>query len=69
MELLEIENLQALMFGPPLYAVYAQILAASQLRKCDNIDSGDKMNTTAGSRALINSKANEDAFIVKKLRE
>ena len=41
MELLEIENLQALMFGPPLYAVYAQILAASQLRKCDNIDSGD----------------------------
>lgn len=35
----------------------------------DNIDSGDKMNTTAGSRALINSKANEDAFIVKKLRE
>ena len=27
------------------------------------------MNTTAGSRALINSKANEDAFIVKKLRE
>ena len=23
----------------------------------DNIDSGDKMNTTAGSRALINSKA------------
>ena len=36
MELLEIENLQALMlFGPPLYA---QILAASQLGKCDNID-------------------------------
>ena len=35
----------------------------------DNIDSGDKMNTTAGSRALINSKAVEDAFIVKKLRE
>ena len=27
------------------------------------------MNTTAGSRALINSKANEDAFIVKKLRD
>ena len=35
----------------------------------DNIDTGDKMNTTAGSRALINSKANKDAFIVKKLRE
>ena len=35
----------------------------------DNIDTGDKMNTTAGSRALINSKAVEDAFIVKKLRE
>ena len=30
----------------------------------DNIDTGDKMNTTAGSRALINSKAIEDAFIV-----
>ena len=35
----------------------------------DNIDTGDKMNTTAGSRALINSKADKDAFIVKKLRE
>jgi len=35
----------------------------------DNIDSGDKMNTTAGSRALINSIAIKDAFIVKKLRE
>jgi amidase len=35
----------------------------------DNIDSGDKMNTTAGSRALINSKAVEDAFLVKNLRK
>ncbi|MFL2610864.1 MAG: amidase [Flavobacteriaceae bacterium] len=35
----------------------------------DNIDTGDKMNTTAGSRALINSKAIKDAFIVKKIRE
>ena len=35
----------------------------------DNIDTGDKMNTTAGSRALFNSKAIKDAFIVKKLRE
>lgn len=35
----------------------------------DNIDSGDKMSTSAGSLALKDSKAQQDAFIVKKLRE
>jgi amidase len=35
----------------------------------DNIDTGDKMMTTAGSLALEGTKAPKDAFIVKKLRE
>ncbi len=35
----------------------------------DNIDTGDKMMTTAGSLALAGSSAPQDAFIVKKLRE
>jgi amidase len=35
----------------------------------DNIDTGDKMLTTAGSLALVNSHAAQDAFLVKKLRE
>ncbi|MBW7460460.1 amidase, partial [Paenibacillus sepulcri] len=35
----------------------------------DNINTGDKMHTSAGSLALANSYAAEDAFIVKKLRE
>jgi amidase len=35
----------------------------------DNIDSGDKMQTTAGSLALAGHVASEDAFILKKLRE
>jgi len=35
----------------------------------DNIDTGDKMQTTAGSLALEGHVATEDAFIVKKLRE
>lgn len=35
----------------------------------DNIDTGDKMMTTAGSLALVGSSAPDDAFIVKKLRE
>ncbi|MCL6459370.1 MAG: amidase [Gorillibacterium sp.] len=35
----------------------------------DNIDTNDKMHTTAGSLALAHSYANEDAFLVKKLRE
>ncbi|SOE21662.1 amidase [Spirosomataceae bacterium TFI 002] len=34
----------------------------------DNIDTHDKMATTAGSRALMNSIAEKDAFIVEKLR-
>ncbi|QHE51534.1 amidase family protein [Pontibacillus sp. HMF3514] len=35
----------------------------------DNIDTGDKMHTTAGSIALEHNYADEDAFLVKKLRE
>lgn len=35
----------------------------------DNIDSGDKMMTTAGSLALVGNIANADAFVLKKLRE
>lgn len=35
----------------------------------DNIDTGDKMQTTAGSLALEGHVAEKDAFIVKKLRE
>ncbi len=34
----------------------------------DNIDTADKMMTTAGSLALLNHHAKEDAFIVKQLR-
>lgn len=35
----------------------------------DNIDTGDKMLTTAGSLALAKAPAPRDAFIVQKLRE
>ena len=35
----------------------------------DNIDTGDKMMTTAGAAALIGNIASKDAFIVTKLRE
>lgn len=35
----------------------------------DNINSGDKMQTTAGSLALEGNRATTDAFIIKKLRE
>ncbi|UOG73581.1 amidase [Hymenobacter tibetensis] len=35
----------------------------------DNIDTGDKQQTTAGSLALAGHKATQDAFIVKKLRD
>jgi amidase len=35
----------------------------------DNIDTGDRMFTTAGSRALIGQPAPRDAYIVEKLRE
>jgi len=35
----------------------------------DNIDSADKMSTSAGSIALADNKAAKDAFIVAKLRE
>ncbi|MDP2335148.1 MAG: amidase [Bacteroidota bacterium] len=35
----------------------------------DNIDTGDQMQTTAGSLALVGVPAPDDAFIVRKLRE
>ena len=35
----------------------------------DNIDTADKMQTTAGSLAMIGNIAPQDAFIVKKLRD
>ncbi|MFC4210334.1 amidase [Pedobacter lithocola] len=35
----------------------------------DNINTADKMQTTAGSLALAGNVASEDAFIVKKLRD
>ena len=35
----------------------------------DNIDTGDKMMTTAGSIALVGNKAAKDAFVAKQLRE
>jgi amidase len=34
----------------------------------DNIDTADKMMTTAGSLALVGNKASQDAFLVSKLR-
>jgi amidase len=35
----------------------------------DNINTGDKMMTTAGAAALIGNVVKDDAFIIKKLRE
>ena len=35
----------------------------------DNIDTHDKMPTTAGSRALANSFPDQDSYVAKKLRE
>ncbi len=35
----------------------------------DNIDTADKMATTAGSLALVGSKPPEDSFVVKQLRK
>jgi amidase len=35
----------------------------------DNIDTADKMATTAGSLALVGAKPAKDAFLVKRLRE
>ena len=35
----------------------------------DNIDTGDKMQTTAGSLAMFGNIASNDAFIIKKLRD
>ena len=34
----------------------------------DNIDTGDQMKTTAGSRALVDEPTPKDAYIVKRLR-
>ena len=35
----------------------------------DNIDTADKMQTTAGALAMVGNYALKDAFVVKKLRE
>ena len=35
----------------------------------DNIDTADKLSTTAGSRALAGHRASRDAFLVGRLRE
>lgn len=35
----------------------------------DNIDTADRMMTTAGSLALVGSRPTQDAFVAKKLRE
>ncbi|NCD70714.1 amidase [Mucilaginibacter agri] len=35
----------------------------------DNIDTGDKMHTTAGALAISDNFAKQDAFIIKQLRE
>jgi amidase len=35
----------------------------------DNIDTADRMSTTAGSLALVGSKPPEDSFVVKQLRK
>ncbi|HTZ97871.1 MAG TPA: amidase [Terriglobales bacterium] len=35
----------------------------------DNIDTADRMQTTAGSLALLGSKPKEDSFVAQKLRE
>jgi amidase len=35
----------------------------------DNLDTGDRMMTTAGSVALVGAPAPDDAFVVKKLRD
>jgi len=35
----------------------------------DNIDTGDRMQTTAGSLALLGSKPSRDSFVAQKLRE
>jgi amidase len=35
----------------------------------DNLDTGDKMQTTAGSLALVGAPAPQDAFVVRKLRQ
>ena len=35
----------------------------------DNIDTGDKMQTTAGSIAMLGNRAARDAFIIQKLRD
>jgi amidase len=35
----------------------------------DNIETGDRMMTTAGSLALLGSRARQDSFVAKRLRE
>ena len=48
--------------------IYGQLHGIPILIK-DNIDTGDQMQTTAGSLALVGSPAPDDAIIVRKLRE
>ncbi len=58
-EALDIERKQGMLRGP-LHGIPVLIK--------DNIDTADKMMTTAGAAAMIGNIAKEDAFIVKQLR-
>ncbi|ASN07200.1 amidase family protein [Virgibacillus necropolis] len=58
-EALDVERLQSGKRGP-LHGVPILIK--------DNIDSGDKMHTTAGSVSLADHYASEDAFVTERLR-
>ena len=58
-----------------LLAEYAQTsgnphpLAGIPIALKDNIDTGDRMQTTAGSPALLTSRARRDAFAITQLRQ
>ncbi|NBX32906.1 MAG: amidase [Planctomycetes bacterium] len=58
-----------------LLAEYAQTspnphpLAGIPIALKDNIDTGDRMQTTAGSPALLTSRAHRDAFAITQLRQ
>lgn len=63
--------------NPDAAAIAAQLDSASGARGAlhgvpvllkDNIDTADRMSTTAGSLALLDSKPARDAFIVQRLR-
>lgn len=61
--LAEALDLERAMQGPrgPLHGIPVLIK--------DNIDTGDKMHTSAGSIALANHRAKQDAFVAAKLRD